>query len=520
MNFSNSNFSGSDLIYMFSAPTWFYLVLLPIGVLLIRKLDKRLSIIVPFTFTILLLVAFELVQYPSIFFWDTFSHSATTKNVINTGSFSSSAGYYEYPGTFLISAALSEVLGLPVLFSNLFFAAILNLFIILLLSAIGRVIGGAEHARIEMSWLVPTIYLAFSFRLFNGNHFSPQLLGLCLYIFFVYVCLKTFFLRDRGWRILVLIIAVALTTIHVFSALFAVATLLCIYVAGGKIRLLKLNSRQFVTLAMLMAAIVLFVSWHEFVTTEPLTEAFKFLSSVLKGERTLSGFAETVMFRTGPSMPLLGLYRYGIYGSFAFASASTLLLFWHKTEVKLLFLIGIGILFGGVAIYLTPATFGVGRALFYAGVVIATLSSYIISNEGRRSLTLKRATEILKIVLPFLVIGTFLVSNLYYSTYISFMHQDEMQIVQFVAGNVRKQITVGVDDDSLFRFYTNMSIPILYISGSENSTSAQMKIEKSDLSLQYLPRQLYYFNLTFIENKSSLIYSNGLGRVYAKTNST
>jgi len=101
MNFSNSDFSGGNLIYMFPTPTWFYLALLPIGVLLIRKLDKRLSVIIPFTLTILLLVAFELVQYPSIFFWDTFWHSATVKHIINNGSFSSHVGSYEYPGIFL-----------------------------------------------------------------------------------------------------------------------------------------------------------------------------------------------------------------------------------------------------------------------------------------------------------------------------------------------------------------------------------------------------------------------------------
>ena len=520
VNFSNSNFSGSDLIYMFPTPTWFYLALLPIGVLLIRKLDKRLSVIVPFTFAILLLVAFELVQYPSVFFSDTFWHSATAKYIINNGSFSSNAGYYEYPGTFFISAALSEVLGLPVLLSNLFFAALLNLSIVFLLFVIGRVFGGTENVRIEMSWLVPTIYLVFSFRLYNGNHFSPQLLGLCLYIFFVYVCLKTFFLRDRGWRILMFILAAALTTIHVFSALFAVATLLCIYVVGRRIRPLKLNSKQFVTLTILMTAIVLFVSWHEFVATEPLTDAWRFLSLVLRGERTLSGFAEAVIFRpiTGSFVPLLGLYRYGIYGLFAFASASTLLLFWRKTEVKLLFLMGIGILLGGLATYLTPATFGVGRLLFYAGVVISIVSSYIIANGRAKFLTFKRVTGIFKMILPFLVIGTFLVSNLYYSTYASFIHQDETQIVQFVVGNVRKQISVEVDDALLIQFYTNMSIPMLVIDDSDNSTIAQMKIEKSDLSLQYLPRQPY-FNLTFIENRGNLIYSNGLGRVYAKTDS-
>jgi len=520
MNFSNSNFSGGDLIYMFTTPTWYYLALLPIGVLLTRKLDKRLSVIIPFTFTILLLVAFDLVQYPSIFFWDTFRHSATTKNIISSGSFFGTAGYYEYPGTFFISAVLSEVLGLSVLFSNLFFAAIMNLSIVFLLSVIGRVFEGTDNARMEMSWLVPTIYLAFSFRLFNGNHFSPQLLGLCLYVFFVYVCLKTFFLRDRGWRVLVLITLVALTTIHLFSALFAVATLLCIYIIGEKIRSLKLNNKRFVTLTILMTAIVVFVSWHEFVSTKPLMEAVRFISLVLRGEKTLSGFTEAVVFRplTGSFLPLLSLYRYGIYGLFAFASASTLLLFWHKTEVQLLFLMGIGILFGGVAIYLTPATFGVGRVLFYAGVVISILSSYIIANKRAKSLTFGRITEALKIVLPFLVIGTFLVSNLYYSTYVSFIHRDEMQIVQFVAANVRKQISMQIDDALLIPFYSNFSIPMLIIDDRDNITTAQMKIEKSYLSLQYLPRQLYYLYLNFTDNQSSLIYTNGLGRIYAKTN--
>jgi len=518
INFSNSDFSSIDLIYMFSRSTWFYLAFLPLSVLLIRKLDKRFSVIIPFTLAMLLLVTFELVQYPSIFFWDTFYHSATTKYVIRNGSFSNKAGYYEYPGTFFISATLSEVLGLSVLSSNLFFAAFLNVLIVFLLFVIGRIFGGREHVNMEMSWLVPTIYLVFSFRFYNGNHFSPQLLGLCLYIFFTYICLKTFFLKARIWRIFVLILVAVLTTIHVFSALFSVATLLCIY-AVEKIRQLKLNSKQFMTLTVLMTTIVLFVSWHIFVATKQLTDTASFLPSILRGERTLSGFVKTVVKPIhGPFASLLTFYRYGIYGLFTFASICTLLLHRRKTEVKLLFSMGIGILFGGVATYLTPATFGVGRALFYAGVIISILSSYIIANRRVRSLSFKRATGILKIILPFLVIGTFLVSHLYYSTYISFIHPDEMKVAEFAAENVRKQISVEVETSLVVRFYADVPVPVLRVDKrTDNSTIAKMKIEKSDLNLQYLPRQLSYFNLTFIENKSSLIYSNGLGRIYAKT---
>lgn len=524
MNFSNSNFSRDDLIYMLSRAGWFYLILLPVGVLLIRKMDRRLSVLTPFTLATALLVIFELVQYPSIFCWDTFRHSATTKYVIYNGVFSNEAGYYGYPGTFFISAFLSEILGLPVLISNIFFAYLLNMMIFLLLFLIGKVLAKTKKAETEMSWLIPTIYLAFSFRIYNNNHYSPQLLGLCLYIFFIYACFKTLFIKNRGWKIIILILIATLTLAHSFSTLFTLATLLFIHIME-QIKKLKLNMKLFVTTTVLIVSVIIFFGWHMFFAPELLTKFARLLPSVLRGEKMLSVFVNTFRKPAIESlMPLLSIYRYGIYGVFTIVSMLASILHWREAEVKILFFMGVSVIFGGIAVYFTPGTFDIERALFYGGVIISILSSYVIANTSLNEIRIKgvkifkprRVSEMLKAILPFVVVGTFLVSRLYFSTYLYFIHPDEMSMAKFVE-NVKGQITVEVETSLVVNYYTNVSIPIVYIDKrSDNATTTKIKIEKANLNLQYLPRQLAYFNLTFIENMSNLIYSNGLGRIYAK----
>ena len=517
LDFSSSNFSTADIASMFSSWTWIYLALLPIVTLLISRLDQRLSWTIPFSLAIVSCVIFTLVQYPRIFYWDTFYHATTTKYIINHGNFSVITGYFQYPGSFIFLAAVSETLGLPLLESSMLLAAFFVLMITLLLFLIGRVIMRRINMGIEMSWVVPTIFLAFDFSFFNADHYSPQLMGLLMFIVFVYFCLKTLSLKSREWTFLLLVSLVALATIHVISAAITVTCVFIIYLIGTKTT--QLGNKRVATLTIFMTATVLFISWQNFFADQLFRSVVSFLSSILTGQRGPS-IGRGIVFSPLPGVfvRFFNVYRYGIYTIFALASFLGLLAFWDRIECRLSLSLGLGVFLGAIMFYLTPAVFGVGRILHFGGVIVSIMSSYaLVRNKKRIRVHFSRA---FRIILPFLVIATFLVSNSYYSTYASFIHLNEMRVAEFVAENVRKQISVEVDDALLVRFYADMSIPILLVDKrSDNSTIAQMKIGKSDLSLQYLPRQLCYFNLTFIENNSSLIYSNGLGRIYAKTDS-
>ncbi|MCJ7431288.1 hypothetical protein MUO83_08785 [Candidatus Bathyarchaeota archaeon] len=522
LDFNRSIFSTGDIVYMFPLSTWIYLMFLPVGFFLIRKFDKRLSWVIPFALAILLYVVFPIVQYPSIFYWDTFYHGTTAKYIIDNGNFSTNTGYFQYPGAFILSGVVSEVLGLPIIETSMLLASFLVILVAFLLFAVGRLFAKTESALVEMGWLVPTICLTFNFSFLNGAHYSPQLLGLCLFILFLIINVKSSFKIDRSLLLALLVLLPALTITHVFSAAMTVTCLLCVLVGGPRIVPSKLRGKHFVTLILLLLAVVLFISWNSFVADAVFRDTTNFLALVMRGGKTLFGArAGSILFSplAGSLTPALGLYRYGVYASLAFASILGLILFWSRMQVKLVFLLALGVLLGTVVIYLTPATFGVGRILFYGGVIISILASYAIMKQNVKFLALSRVQKMLKMILPFLVIGTFVVSNLYYSTYALFMHPDEISSFKFIAEKVRRQISIEIDQALAIPFYAKEPIPMLIIDERAPSDIAKMKFESGDLSLQYLPRQLYYYNLSFIEGNSSLIYSNGLARLYAKTNS-
>jgi hypothetical protein len=160
--------------------------------------------------------------------------------------------------------------------------------------------------------------------------------------------------------------------------------------------------------------------------------------------------------------------------------------------------------------------FGVGRIVLFAGVPVSLLTSYLIKNL--RNQLLSKPVKVLEVLIPFLIIGTFLVSNLYVSTYTIFMHPDEVSAAQFVARKVERQVSTLIDDALIIQFYANESMPMQIIDHYVPSETVKKILNKDDASLQYLPRQQYYYNLGFVGDEYNLVYSNGLSRIYAKTN--
>lgn len=514
LDFSSSTFSTADIFNMFSPWTWIYLAVSPIAILLIGRLDKRISWIIPFFLIIVSCVIFTLVQYPTIFYSDTFAHGAIAKYIVSNGNISAITGYFQYPGLFIFTAIVSEIIGLPLLESCILIAAFFSLMITLLLFLIGRALTRRINLETEISWVVPTIFFAVDFPFFIAAHYSPQLMGLLMYIMFIYFCLKGLSDMTRELALVMLISFTSLTTVHIFSAAATVACVFCIYLIGRKVT--QLVSKRVVTLTIFLMVTVLFILWHNFFAEEYFRSFISHLLLLWRGQRKLE--IVNRVLPAGAYTLIFGVYRYGIYLIFAFTSFLGLFSVRNRIEFKLFLSLIFGVILETIVMYFTPVSFGAGRYTHYGGVIVSILSLCAIVNTKRKILV--HFSRALTIILPFFVIATFLVSNAYYSTYAMFMHPDEVRVANFVAEHIRKQISIEIRDVHIIQFYTNVSIPILIIdSRSDNSTTAKMKIQQSELSFQYLPRQLYFFNLTFIENKSNLIYSNGLGRVYAKTDS-
>jgi hypothetical protein len=503
---------------MFPLSTWIYLSLLPLWLLFTYKFNKRLSWTIPFILVVILFLAFPLAQYPNIFHLDTFYHSAAAKRIATQGNLQIDMPYMVYPGAPILSAILSEISGIPILETAIVLSSSWILLIFVLLFCIGRLLTKTSLALDEMSWLAPAIYLAFNFMFYNNYHFSPQLLGLSLYVLLVYVFIKELRLRAQELKVVTLLLLSALTITHVFSGLFSVLTLLCIYIGGTKIRAFKLSPRHLVDSTLVMYGVLIFLYWHNFVAINPFMSSF---SVVIEALMSPIGLVKAVTpgFSPGSFTPFLNFYHYGIYALFALMSIFGLVFSWYKAEVRLILLLGVAILLGGIAIYLTPATFGVRRILLYGGVIISSLSLCAMAGRYRSSrfLITNSISKVFRVVLPFLIIGTFLVANIQNCTYTQFVHPDEVAAIEFIVlENTGHHISATLEYASVIPFFSREPLPMLYIDPDSSPDRAKTIFENVELSLQYLPRQLYDYNLSFVEGRNHLIYSNGLARIYAQ----
>ncbi|MEM2147124.1 MAG: hypothetical protein QXJ94_00770 [Candidatus Bathyarchaeia archaeon] len=510
LDFSKSSFSTSDLLNILPLTGWLYLIFLLLGFLLIQKFtDLRESYFFSLLFISVVTALFPLVQFPSINHWNSFNHSAGAKYIVNRGHLPSDSTYPAmYPGAFILLAVLSEVLGTSILEANLSLALLLNIFVSIVLLLMGQLLIGRRKA-----WLVPMSYFAFSFKYYLNNHYSPHLLGLCIFFVIIYIVFKIFYIKSWNLKIMLFVLLFSLTMTHVFSTFFAFAILITIYFIGTQSFLRKhFKYKHFLTKYFILFLVILFLGWHMYVSYEPLKVTIK---SIFKTNRLI--YVPSVLYNPihGSLIPILQVLRYLTYGILFSLSAYCLIKQWKKIEVKLTFIIALGILFGSFAILFSPATYGFERFLFYAGCMVAILSSYvfIVPTIGRT----KKLINYIQPIIPILVISTFIISNLYGSTYLYYMHPDEINATIFVANTAsNKTVSVIIDESVLIKYFDlDNKLQIISVDDRDPYDVAIAKFAQTDLSLQYLPRQSFYYNCGFIENQRNLIYSNGLTQINA-----
>lgn len=518
LDFSKSDFSPGDLFSMLSSSAIIYLFFLCALLLVINKfVSNRFSVLIPLLLVAILGIVFPLLQYPSIHSWDSFLHGLTANIIKESGHIPSDTGYFVYPGAFELSAVFSQITGCSVVEAEIILSSLLKFSMIFFLLLVGRIIVNRGK-----SWLVPTVFFAFYLQFFTGLlHYCPQMLGFCLYVLLIYVITKKLYSTitiNREIMIPLFILLSALIIVHPFSAFVAVITLSCIYAVGSRFQSpLRLRNRQPISFLTATFSCFIFTSWHLFVAQVYFESSIRSFFSTLQHGRS-SSFFDVLIYNPPPSVltRILAYYRYGVYGFFGALSFLCIILFWRREEVKLIILLLFGAVLETIAIYFTPSAYGVGRLIIFGGVQISLLTSYLIKNL--RTSILSKTCKVLEMIIPFLVVGSFLTANLYVSSYILFMHTDEMNAAQFVAVKVEKPITSIIDDALLINFFSGGTIPLQIINKYLPIESVNEMLNKANVSLQYLPRQKYYYNLNFVESYNNLVYSNGLSHVYTKTN--
>lgn len=514
LDFSKSNFYPADIIHMLPLSSILYLYSSCALLIIITKIvDSRLLVLIPIFLGVNLTIIFPVLQYPRIHSWDSFSHGLLADIIKNNGHIPDDAGYSVYPGAFELSAVFSQITGCSTLIAGIFLASFLKLLIVIFLLLVGRIIVTPEK-----SYLVPTIFLSFYLQFYTGLlHYCPQVLGFCLFIYLVWVFARTIhYSTNREVMFLLFFLTMVLTMVHPFSSLVAVITLLCIYFIGNKFQSpLKLRNGQRISFYAATVSFLIFVCWNLFVAQVYFDSSVRSLSLILQHGKGYS-LLDVLIYNPAPGAltRILAYYRYGIYSLFGLMSFLCILLFRRQETVKFATFLFLGAVLEGVAVYFTPATFGVGRLVLFVGVPVSFLSSYLIKNL--KVSVLSKLAKFLELITPFLVISSFLVANLYVSSYTLFVHPDEVSAAQFAAIKIERPVSTIIDNALVIQFF-NGKAESLQIKNYPPGTVKEM-LNKADVSLQYMPRQKYYFNLSFVEDYHNLVYSNGLCCIYTKPN--
>jgi hypothetical protein len=518
LDFSSMYPLGSDIDRRLSMSSWIYFLVLGVAILIMYYvLDPESRWIIPFTLAGIFIVSFQLAQYPAIQNSDAFMHAGAARALAEYGNIPSMAVYSEYPGCFISAATLSQVIGLPVLETDIILSSVVNFSIMLLLLVIGDLTVGRKWR-----WMVPTIYLVMSFRLYTSLlHYSPQLQGLGLYLTFLVVLLKTLKSQVRQWKaILIMLLSVIIIT-HPFTTVFAVASLLGILVVGKIRSPWQLSRKTYLTLApfsFFILAITMFVSWHVFVASKTLETSIEFIPSIF-GKGFNLATSEDIVYSAplGLLGSILQYYRLGIYGLSMILSALAVIWLRHKIEIKLTLGLVAGILIGAVIIFFSPAVhYALGRIIIFAGILLSILSTYVVVTMHTRLPRLKRILEMIYGMIPLLVIATFLVSNMYSSAYISFVRAEDMSVSSFVVQKVDRMIFTPVTEAMVLFYYGKNLTTKEVVRNDADPETARLKFERGGYSVQDMPRQNYYFGFGFVENMSNIIYSNGIDRVYTR----
>ncbi|MCJ7760785.1 hypothetical protein MUP59_06550, partial [Candidatus Bathyarchaeota archaeon] len=233
LDFSTAYPLSSDFVGRLSVNSWIYFIVLTIAVLLLyQMLADRWRWVIPFLLAGVFVVAFPLAQYPSVQNSDAYMHAGAARSLVEHGAIPEMTLYSEYPGSFIVLAVLSQVLNIPLLETSMLLSSVVNLLIVYLLIVLGELTVGKKW-----SWLVPTFYLVFSFRHYTTLvHYSPQLLGLTLYILFFIVLIHILRSPLRQWKAILIVLTAVIIVTHPFSAVFVVFSFFGIYLLTGRIR--------------------------------------------------------------------------------------------------------------------------------------------------------------------------------------------------------------------------------------------------------------------------------------------
>ena len=220
IDFKSIDFTIHSQIYRFIPLPLAYLLLIQ-GLLIVGSLTShnKVTKLLPFIFSYVMVSGFIVAQLPHVTQGDNLLHGANAKliNIYGITQTFSNTYVYKSPAFFILSAILSQILGIEIMYLNVLLVAWLYIILaIVLYSFFERTFGSKNKALASL--ICSFNFLGNFYLLYFLSIFTPRLFALLLFYFFLY----TLYRKERNMKIVCNLFLITLITGHLVMPLYII----------------------------------------------------------------------------------------------------------------------------------------------------------------------------------------------------------------------------------------------------------------------------------------------------------
>jgi hypothetical protein len=367
LDYEKFEFVVPDSFYMLTNLFWPFIILLMIS-LFYFAYQENVSFVT--IVTAFLLIAFPLIQWPTVFGWDQYLHASIAIDVTRKNITTSKYITYglEYPGSFALINSVGSIIGIEYLHLVIILSTVIKVLTLTLIYILSRNLIKGKLAYIALS-----LFILGNFRFIDYFQFSPQALASTLFLLLLCLCARTI---SRNELAVMLLLAFSIVITHIFTSILILATFLGLYVVHWSFRTIK--KRQF--LSLLMLGLILWVSWQVYAAVNISKEGVIHFLNLTKESLSATKLVSAVLtFGRGTYNEILLRYKQ-VFLLFIAASALVGSIFGFK-EKKVRFFVGVllgAILFSLALVILSepPSRIWLDRAILLGLVAPTILATY------------------------------------------------------------------------------------------------------------------------------------------------
>jgi len=249
LDFKRVKLVPPDSFYMLPDPFWPIVIIL-LGLLFYFVYRGDVSL-VPLIAAYLILI-FPYIQWPIIFGWDQYLHTAIANDAAMGNVAKSAYTIYglSYPGSYILMNTVRYIIGMDYLYVATILSLIVRIASLIMIYILIRILFNDK-----LTYVAFSLFLLSNYRFADYFQFSPQAHALPMFLLSLCLCLKP--ISRNGLAVVVLLVFSIVIT-HIFTSILMLTTFLGLYFVSGFFQSIK--RRQLLFLSAL--GLITWFSWH------------------------------------------------------------------------------------------------------------------------------------------------------------------------------------------------------------------------------------------------------------------